>query len=443
MVLAVGLTTVLYEFGIPVQIFAFADRRAIWQLSSITPAFYAGSDSRAAVGKPNFNDLLRLVSALNQGGRTIPSYPLDAVMTAQGVWEEQQKKRKGAGQTHHVSIVISDFISPQALDMEMDWEEKEGVGQCILINLLSVFNADKLKDEGIPESIYKDGITSHFKSTNKLQAFSLDPETLCQKQTVENGELYRLAEGLVKFLLKRRDTAMFSPSLPPIVCVQCPLPPTDKNSWQDRAREAMNFTTPLEFVTQYLPFAVSPLIAARLLFNQGVTVSGGADDTTDVNEVTEVLINNNIETPQVLLEQRSRGSGHMLCAGVARDIAVKAHMEQFEPNRAAGKEPSASSGVLWIAGLRRFISSAFTYPYLFLKKSRRNEKAYSITVVIDCVCRLFSPINISHTVLPVFYFFLLTIFGFIFIFQSLRYTYINTDRHGGRSARVVRVHSRC
>ncbi|KAA6354243.1 MAG: hypothetical protein EZS28_050230, partial [Streblomastix strix] len=81
-----------------------------------------------------------------------------------------------------------------------------------------------------------------------------------------------------------------------------------------------------------------------------------------------------------------------------RDVATTALTHYLVPNRAAGKEPSASSGQLWIPGLRRFIQSGFTYPYLFLKKSRRNQKAYSITFVIDNTQRIFSPLNILHTV---------------------------------------------
>ncbi|KAA6374901.1 MAG: hypothetical protein EZS28_029573, partial [Streblomastix strix] len=50
--------------------------------------------------------------------------------------------------------------------------------------------------------------------------------------------------------------------------------------------------------------------------------------------------------------------------GIARDVSTTALTHSFVPNRAAGKEPSPSSGQLWIPGLRR----------------------------------IFSPLNISHTV---------------------------------------------
>jgi hypothetical protein len=66
------------------------------------------------------------------------------------------------------------------------------------------------------------------------------------------------------------------------------------------------------------------------------------------------------------------------------------------PNLASGKEPSSSSGELWIEGLRRFIASGYTYQNLFRKRCRRNQKAYAITIVIDSVRRLFTLFNAYH-----------------------------------------------
>jgi ABC-type transporter Mla MlaB component len=79
-------------------------------------------------------------------------------------------------------------------------------------------------------------------------------------------------------------------------------------------------------------------------------------------------------------------------------VVTIALMHSLLPNKATGKEPSQSSCELSISGLRRFISSGFTYTYLFLKKSRKNEKVYSITVVLDNTHRIFSFLNIKHTI---------------------------------------------
>ncbi|KAA6367360.1 MAG: hypothetical protein EZS28_037113, partial [Streblomastix strix] len=106
----------------------------------------------------------------------------------------------------------------------------------------------------------------------------------------------------------------------------------------------------------------------------------------------------NIETDNKWLQRQATGDNRIPFVGISREVATTALTHSLVPNRAAGKEPSPSSGQLWIPGLRRFIQSGFTYPNLFLKKSRRNQKAYSITFVIDNTQRIFSPLNISHSV---------------------------------------------
>jgi hypothetical protein len=102
-----------------------------------------------------------------------------------------------------------------------------------------------------------------------------------------------------------------------------------------------------------------------------------------------VIVPDNIESNSEWLERKSRTSYSSLFSGFSHS---------FPFNRAAGKEPSSSSGELWIDDLCRFISSGYTYQSIFLKKTRRNQKAYSITIVIDAVQRLFLPFNIHHTV---------------------------------------------
>jgi hypothetical protein len=81
----------------------------------------------------------------------------------------------------------------------------------------------------------------------------------------------------------------------------------------------------------------------------------------------------------------------------AHNIAGVALTHSLVPNKSTGKEPSQSSGELSIAGLRRFIASGYTYTYIFLKKSRQNQKVYSITIVFDATIRAFSPLNFKHT----------------------------------------------
>jgi hypothetical protein len=110
----------------------------------------------------------------------------------------------------------------------------------------------------------------------------------------------------------------------------------------------------------------------------------------------KVNVPENIKSNSEWFERKGRISS--LFSGVSHSVATIALTHSFLSNRAAGKEPSSSSGKLWIDSLRRFISSGYTCRSIFFKKSRRNQKAYSITFVIDAVRNLFSPFNIHHTI---------------------------------------------
>jgi hypothetical protein len=72
-ILSAGLTSILSSFGILINMYAFADHEAIWQLSNSTRS-------------TPFLDLLRLVDALRIG-RPPGSYLLDALITSQSEWE--------------------------------------------------------------------------------------------------------------------------------------------------------------------------------------------------------------------------------------------------------------------------------------------------------------------------------------------------------------------
>jgi hypothetical protein len=112
----------------------------------------------------------------------------------------------------------------------------------------------------------------------------------------------------------------------------------------------------------------------------------------------QVIIPENLELNHDWLEQRSGISYPPHFSKCSHSIATTALTYAFPPNRSTEKELSSSSGELWIDGLRRFIASGYTYQNIFLKKSRRNQKAYSITIVIDSVQRLFTPFNVHHTI---------------------------------------------
>jgi hypothetical protein len=138
-ILSTGLTSLLSKFGILINMYAFADREAIWHLSDLLKS-------------SPYLDLLHLVNALRTGGRP-GSYPLDALLTSQSKWERHRVSYSGAyqGVENHFNIVISDFISPQVLDQTRDWS-CENTGRCLLISFDSEFDIPSLTRKKIPNN---------------------------------------------------------------------------------------------------------------------------------------------------------------------------------------------------------------------------------------------------------------------------------------------------
>ncbi|KAA6400332.1 MAG: hypothetical protein EZS28_004141 [Streblomastix strix] len=367
MVLIAGISDVLASFGIPLQFFAFADREAIWKLSDST--------------RPNhLQDMIRVIDALRTGGRP-GSFPLDAAITGYQEWDKRLKSIEGAikGATNHLTIIISDFISAQVLDRDRDWS-KEDIGQCILISLNTEFNMNHLEDKKIPKEVYDNGLIPNFVIGGNITSFRINPMELCMGfSPPENSTLLSIMKK-ISLLLKTNSKA--------------PTKGTSTNlktcsPIHDQAMFWTNLGHTHEIATK----------TGNDFFVQMKSLQNFALMTINTSPYSAVVrVPENIETDRGWLERQSATIAQTPFGGFSHDVATMALTHSLAPNRAAGKEPSPSSGQLWIPGLRRFIASGFTYPNLFLKKSRQNQKAYSITFVIDNTLRIFSAANISHTV---------------------------------------------
>jgi hypothetical protein len=77
----------------------------------------------------------------------------------------------------------------------------------------------------------------------------------------------------------------------------------------------------------------------------------------DGNLEIKVQFPERLESSRNWLDRRGGSSVRSQWDGIAKEIAAIALTHSFVPNVAAEKEPSSSSGELWIAGLRRFIVS--------------------------------------------------------------------------------------
>ncbi|KAA6403970.1 MAG: hypothetical protein EZS28_000496, partial [Streblomastix strix] len=376
MVLVSGISEILSSFGIQLHIFAFADREAIWKLS----------DSNHH--NPQ-EDLIRLVDSLREGGRP-GSCPLDAAITSHNEWAIRLNNNSQEIQVvpNHLTIIISDFISAQVLDRDRDWST-ENTGRCILISLNTEFNQELLDTKNIPKELYENGIFPKFTPGNNISSLCIDPKELCSGFASTNtSKIPKILSEIASKIITKTDQKHPDKQKSTSLAICAPV--------QDKSMFWANITQSHE-------------IKAKSNENEEKTKTDFFVQIKQTSNFALVALNTtlkkiflkepkNIETDNKWLQRQASNDNKIPFIGIARDVATTALTHYLVPNRAAGKEPSASSGQLWIPGLRRFIQSGFTYPYLFLKKSRRNQKAYSITFVIDNTQRIFSPLNILHTV---------------------------------------------
>ncbi|KAA6391978.1 MAG: putative NEK protein kinase, partial [Streblomastix strix] len=375
-VLATGISEILSSFGIHLYHYAFADREAIWKLT----------DSNHH--NPQ-EDLICLIDSLREGGRP-GSCPLDAAITSHNEWALRQNTPSQEIQVapNHLTIIISDFISAQVLDEDRDWST-ENVGRCILISLNTEFNQELLELKKVPKEIYDNGLIPKFTPGNNISSFCIDPKELCSGfASPDSSKIPKILSEIASKIITKTDQKILIKQKSTSLAICAPV--------QDKTFYWANLTHTHEFMTETNETEEK---TKADFFVQIKPTSNFALVTVNTTEKTILLQEpKNVETDNKWLQRQATGDNRIPFVGISRDVATTALTHSLIPNRAAGKEPSASSGQLWIPGLRRFIQSGFTYPYIFLKKSRRNQKAYSITFVIDNTLRIFSPLNISHSV---------------------------------------------
>jgi hypothetical protein len=253
--------------------------------------------------------------------------------------------------------------------------------------LKSALNTQVLDSEGIPPDVYINGILPKITNATIMKGFSIDPAEFLPQGTDE-PECENI-RGIVKEILHRLISKAFPNSQPRVVKLT-PHPPlaTDPSGRVEPIwiRQHNFYVSDdisgnsVDFSFQAKPVKGFPLLSAAIPGNR-----------------SQIEVPETIESPREWIEQKVVTLARPY-VGISQRIAMTAFNPSMKPNVASGKEPSASSGEISVNGLCRWISSGFTYPYLFLKRSRGNQKSYSITIVIDNVCRLFAPFNSTYMI---------------------------------------------
>eukprot|EP00767_Chilomastix_cuspidata_P005377 gnl/Chilomastix_cuspidata/5591.p1 GENE.gnl/Chilomastix_cuspidata/5591~~gnl/Chilomastix_cuspidata/5591.p1 ORF type:complete len:2281 (+),score=275.26 gnl/Chilomastix_cuspidata/5591:480-6845(+) len=339
--IAISIIECFLRVGSIVQLFAFGDRDAIWKL-------YSSFEESYEVG------VARLLSALGSEKR-FGSFPGDSVYTSARDFRNIHSPNL---LTQHLCIVLSDMISYQILDPRFNWSENI-TNPVVFIKLESKFNTEKLAKSDDVDEIDSSltritseslGLFKHislnptflvnYKEKNELSAINLFSDHIVN-YAIQKNNVGRPISRMVK-VLSLKDTGQACPDLRmPSHSVSCPIKP---------------------FAQNY------PL--------GSLSIS------------TIKLHNPQVKLPKQIFKTASReaNSNDGLIFGdmkVAQALYSNALQQVFVENKAGGKEPSQSSGTIWPSGFRRFIVSGGMYRYIFLKRSQKNQKEYSVSLVLD------------------------------------------------------------
>jgi hypothetical protein len=329
---------------------------------------------------------------------------------------ERDKRYKGLDnhsneRKRSILIIISDFISPQAFDRKRNWSDY--INNFLLISLGTNFddsevekniniylkrsldteiNPSVIKEYNISYILDKGGFLPFYTKRDDCDSVKINPEILASGGHEDSSVYENLCDHIINALL---GPSLEKVSTQPRELNIKTLSP-ENISQGDRKLIWSDLNHMKEFkITEKTPIFAQVQSAHHFPLVKS-TIS--STDSVRVEMQTEIAVATNSQWnnfSQLFSGEKTPYHIH------ADNVMTVALMHSLLPNKATGKEPSQTSGELSISGLRRFISSGFTYTYLFLKKSRKNEKVYSITVVLDNTYRIFSLLNREHTITTV------------------------------------------
>jgi MoxR-like ATPase len=342
--LTVGISNVLSSFGVRTSYVAFADREAIWRLSD-------------PMNHNLMMELTRVIDSLRGGGR-IGSYPLDAIFSARQDWSDRQPENESSNS--HLTIVISNFLSPQVLDRNLNWSEL-GLGDCFLLELDSAWDCAVLDEKQIPRSIYENGLIPMISaSDSSIHVFRLNASDICQGQPSATNVLSDFAFEFSSFLVNTQASPSFILAETRVICVGICDPIIDPIPiWAELGIIYEKSNDPgKDIFFQHLAMSEFPLIL----------------DPCEENKIEKKLVlSDDLENSPKWFDLSGSFAGYNPFDRIAKDIATSAFSYIFARNRT-----------------KRFHSL-----------NRSSRRPISISIVIDNVRRLFTPCNLSHTVITI------------------------------------------
>eukprot|EP00767_Chilomastix_cuspidata_P000693 gnl/Chilomastix_cuspidata/119.p1 GENE.gnl/Chilomastix_cuspidata/119~~gnl/Chilomastix_cuspidata/119.p1 ORF type:complete len:3798 (+),score=939.71 gnl/Chilomastix_cuspidata/119:6300-17693(+) len=349
--LVTGMCLVLPSFGIDLNIFAFGDREAIWKL-------YSTDEGPLELG------ISRLIAALGQAGR-FGSYPADSVQASLEDWT----MAKGSTRTH-LSIVVSDMISPQILDERFKWADQIR-GSVLFVCLESLFDAERLRKHKV-ENIIEQRLTYTMNSErNIFQYIVFDPTRLCfHYEPTDLSRLDQLADMFVKLALSKAEHI-----------ADRTVELTEFNPAEESGGPGVDVCPSFSLPSQRILFAQRKSFEAVKL--SAVPGKGAVLDSL-------------APLPPEAAQHIFEGDAAPRDKVVSSALVASCFGAILAPNKAGGKEPSQTHGKPWVTGILRCIISGGSYRNIFLKTSQRTKKEYALTIVLDISSVSANNVDSSH-----------------------------------------------
>jgi hypothetical protein len=320
-------------------------------------------------------ELTRVIDSLRGGGR-IGSYPLDAILSTRQDWRNRQNLQSSEN-NNHSTIIISNFLSPQVLDRKLNWSELD-LGDCFLLALDTAWDCSVLDEKHIPRMIYENGLIPMINSSDSsIRVFRLNAGDICQGQPNATNVLSDFAVEFSNFLMniQMSQTAI--------------LEETRSNHIQIHIHICDPVIDPLPIWAQLGIIYEKSNDSGNDIFFQNLLISEFPLilHPTEENEFEiELIFSTEFENSPKWFDLSGSFVGYNPFDRIAKEIAEMALSSIFAGHRT--KRRSALS--------ERSHSSS--------DSSRRQSfksNSYSISIIIDNCRRLFTPCNLSHTVITI------------------------------------------
>ena len=357
-----GISIPFAKYGVKIRISVFGERDSVWLLNDDF-----SSDNIVI-------QLFRLRDALACLKR-IQSFPADALKKLKNSYLQKYCNK-------YSQILISNLISPQVVDKKLNWNE---LGQRIIIfGLKSNFEDVFIKENPeIYENILK--IQSSGKS-QIIQEFFEPLEIISQKDSII--PLYnKIINVIIDDLLdNNRNDKKEMQNINKKEFDKIPVQRNENINMDNLVKTILNEKNKEEkYFSQNIPFTTLNLYKYSFKELPKINYFPNIHELEKISAKELYKSDNSMEEIIIFVKT--------LLAPLFRLI--------IPSNISLGKIPCTSGGSLSIQGIKKWICSGFTYPYIFEKQGGKNKKKYNLSFIIDLSQSSLLLCNYSHAIVTI------------------------------------------